>query len=250
MEGQSGIKTVRLSRRLKQLAAMVSRGNSVADVGCDHGLLSVYLVQQGISSRVIAMDVRKGPLSGAREHVRAYGLEEYIELRLSDGLGAFTSGEADTLICAGMGGRLMQRILSAEPLKTRSFRELILQPQSELAEFRRFLRTEGYVIIQENILYEEGQYYFPIKAVYTPEAQQRPASLEGFCRQELLDAYGELLIRQREPVLVRYLEHRKRQLLKLSERLEGSDAERASDRLSEISRELSGIEDVLTWMET
>ena len=80
-------------------------------MGCDHGWVSVYLVQQGISPRVLAMDVRRGPLSRAQQHIRQRGLEAYIETRLSDGVAALEAGEADTVLCAGMGGRLMQRIL-------------------------------------------------------------------------------------------------------------------------------------------
>ena len=94
---------------------MVSNGNSVCDVGCDHGFVSIYLVASGISPHVIAMDVRKGPLSRADEHIQAYKMENYIETRLSDGLAAYRAGEAQTLIVAGMGGPLMLRILESYP---------------------------------------------------------------------------------------------------------------------------------------
>ncbi|MDE6213453.1 MAG: class I SAM-dependent methyltransferase, partial [Lachnospiraceae bacterium] len=72
--------------------------------------------------------------------------------RLSDGLHKYKIGEADTLICAGMGGGLMTRILANEKEKTDSFRELVLQPQSELEQFRRFLRENGYRIQDEEIV--------------------------------------------------------------------------------------------------
>ena len=103
---------VELSARLQALADMVTPGSRVCDVGCDHGYVSIYLIQHQISSRVIAMDVRSGPLSRCCEHVMQYGLQEYIESRLSDGLLNLRPGEADTMICAGMGGRLMRRILT------------------------------------------------------------------------------------------------------------------------------------------
>ena len=117
---------------------MVTAGNVVCDVGCDHGFVPIYLVQQGISPRVLAMDLREGPLRAAREHVAVYGLESRIETRLSDGLHNYEKGEADTLVCAGMGGGLMMRILAKDREKTASFRELVLQPQSEIEKFRRF----------------------------------------------------------------------------------------------------------------
>ena len=100
-----------LSKRLQAVASMVTAGNRVCDIGCDHGFVPICLVQQKISPGALAMDVREGPLSQARMHIAACGLETYIETRLSDGLAAFRMGEADTLICAGMCGRLMMRIL-------------------------------------------------------------------------------------------------------------------------------------------
>lgn len=154
-----------LSKRLQTVADMVTRGNRVCDVGCDHGYVSIYLVKQGISPGVLAMDVRPGPLGAAKEHVAEQDLADKIETRLSDGLHNYNIGEAHSLICAGMGGRLMQRILEEDKDKTDSFRELILQPQSELEEFRRFLRENAYLIQEEEILEEDGKFYQVIRAV-------------------------------------------------------------------------------------
>ena len=102
-----------LSKRLQVIADMIPEGGVLADVGCDHGFLDIYLVQTGKIQGAIAMDVRKGPLAAATAHVREAGLENRIETRLSDGLEAMMPGEAATLVCAGMGGPLMQRILRA-----------------------------------------------------------------------------------------------------------------------------------------
>lgn len=215
-------KTVAISRRMKMLADLVTKGSIAADVGCDHAFLSIYLVQTGKCPGCLAMDVRKGPLSGAREHVAAYGLEEYIETRLSDGLAAYQIGEAQTLVCAGMGGRLMERILTEGGEKTRSFAELILQPQSEIPELRRFLREEGFVILQEDAVIDEGKYYFAIKAAYgmrhpvaEPSGKQLSIPDPGDAQksgrvltEQLHDRFGERLLSDRHPVLWQYLSHR------------------------------------------
>ena len=128
-----------LSNRMQALTDMVTPGTVITDVGCDHGFVSVYLVQKGISPRVIAMDVRSGPLEHDREHIREYGLEDRIETRLSDGLHSLKTGEAAGMICAGMGGPLMEKILTEGREQAKEFRELILQPQSEIPHFRTFL---------------------------------------------------------------------------------------------------------------
>lgn len=214
------MRLITLSKRLRTVAGMVTKGSRVCDVGCDHGFVPVYLVQQGISPRVLAMDLREGPLRAAREHVAAFGMEGKISTRLSDGLHNYKPNEADTLICAGMGGGLMQRILGAEREKTDSFRELILQPQSEIEQFRRFLRVNAYEILAEEILEEDGKFYQVIKAaghgategqadteaedaVSIPQASDDRAKDE-LCKLE--DRYGPILLRKRTPVFLSFLE--------------------------------------------
>lgn len=159
------MRPVVLSKRLQAVAAMVTAGNSVCDVGCDHGFVPIYLVRQGISPRVLAMDVRSGPLSAAKEHIAEHGLDSLIETRLSDGLHNYNIGEAQTLICAGMGGGLMMRILSDSAEKASSFHELILQPQSEIEQFRAGLRGMGYCITDENMIEEDGKFYPMMKVI-------------------------------------------------------------------------------------
>jgi len=187
--------SVVLSRRLQSLVAMVSPGKCVADVGCDHGFVSIYLVQQGISPKVLAMDVRQGPLSRAEEHIREYGLEDYIETRLSDGLLEFREGEAESLVCAGMGGKLMMKILTESESKAKSLDELILQPQSELPAFRRFLKESGYRTLDENIVCEDGKFYFLFKVRFEKEPVLGHES-ERETEQVLYEKYGELLLKR------------------------------------------------------
>ena len=113
----------------------------------------------------IAMDVRKGPLSRAQEHIRQYGLEEYIQTRLSDGLEGLKAGEGDTLVIAGMGGPLMERILTDGRSVRNSFSELILQPQSDIPHFRRFIQSEGWEITEEKMVEEDGKFYPMMRVV-------------------------------------------------------------------------------------
>ncbi len=235
-------KEVELSARMQALADLITPGNVVCDVGCDHGFLSIYLVQQKISPRVIAMDVRRGPLSRCAEHVEQYGLEQYITMRLSDGLEKLVSGEADTVVCAGMGGRLMQRILTQGQDKTTGLKELILQPQSELKTFRGFLRNQGYRIVKENMIEEEGKFY-PMMKVIPPGTQDVDSTPADFIdmEQSVYDRFGKRLLTEANPVLYRFLKQRETLLLGIRESIPAASQAGAGERLGEIDAELADI---------
>lgn len=114
---------MQISKRLEAVASFVEQGSVIADVGCDHGYIPIYLYQKGMIPKAIAMDVNKGPLERAEIHIREYGLGEYITTRLSDGVRALKPNEADAVVIAGMGGALMEKIIEEgeETLKSVSY---------------------------------------------------------------------------------------------------------------------------------
>ncbi len=230
-------RTVALSRRMQAAADMVSKGNRVCDVGCDHGYVSIWLLQSGKVPSALAMDVNDGPLQRAAEHVRRYGVEKYITLRLSDGLSAYRIGEADTLICAGMGGRLLMDILTREPDKTKDFKELVLQPQSEVPLFRKFLREKGYIFLEEDMILEEGKFY-PLMKVKLSESGDLRAEVKR--EEKMEDLLGPLLLKKRHPVLFAFIKKEISVKEKILDRLKMQEAnDRNEERKRELQKELT-----------
>ena len=191
-----------LSKRLTAVAGLVTEGASVADIGTDHGYIPIHLIEQNLSPKVIAMDINKGPLERARIHIAGYGMSDRIETRLSDGLAAVKPKEVEEMIVAGMGGGLVIHILNEDPAKTRSLKELILQPQSELAKVRRYLEEHRFRIVAEDMVEEDGKYYPMMKVIPT---EQKGLYAEGVPAAEEELEYGKYLLEKGHPVMGEYL---------------------------------------------
>ena len=186
---------VKLSDRLENVAELITPGLRVADVGCDHGYLSIYLMQKQIAKSVIASDVRKGPLSKAAENINTYDMNDKIDLRLSDGLEKISRGEVDCVVMSGMGGNLMMEILEKGKDALADVHELILQPQSEIRGLRHYLQDNGFMIISESMVYEDNKYYPMMKAV------REQMNWDN----EIYFIYGKILLREQNPVLHQFL---------------------------------------------
>lgn len=219
-----------LSKRLAAVAGLVSAGRTAADIGTDHGYIPIYLVESGICPKAFAMDVRKGPLERAREHITGHGLGNYIEMRLSDGLSALTPGEADCMIAAGMGGNLIIRILEEGREALSQMEECILQPQSEITKVRAYLETNGYVSVREDMVYEDGKYYPMMKM------QKASGAVKAYTEMEY--RYGRLLLEQKHPVLKEFLEREVAGKEKILRDLAGRPGSRIREREEELRAEL------------
>lgn len=157
-----------ISARLLACANFVGRGNRVADIGCDHGYLSIHLLTNGIASSCIASDVNEGPLESARRNARKFGVAEKIEFYLSDGVQQIPR-DFDTLVCAGMGADTMIHILESAPwLKDKRY-TLVLQCQSKTPALRRYLSENGWRIYEEAVLRDGRFLYTIMETGFCPE---------------------------------------------------------------------------------
>ena len=228
---------MQLSKRLQAVANLVTPGIRLADIGTDHGYVPIWLYEQGRIPSALAMDLREGPLQRAKEHIRMHGLDEKIKTRLSDGLEKLLPGEADSIVIAGMGGMLVVKILTQGQAVLDSIQELILQPQSDLDAVREYLHRMGFVIVQEEMVFEEGKYYPMMKAVHGENTDDR----------KIWFLYGRLLLENRHPVLESYLQKEYDSCCKLLEKLSKTATEVSSRRCEELLEKKHLIEEALAF---
>lgn len=239
-----------LSKRLEKVIALAGQGKVAADIGTDHARVPIELVRRGRFEKVIASDVRPGPLEKARENIaeaqRGIGEAQKssvearsgsaeagipqgsIELRLGDGLKTLAPGEADVILICGMGGPLMERLLAESRPAVRVARQLILGPQSDVPHFRRFLRTQRLKVEEERLVEEEGKYYFLLRV----QPLQKGESLPKEAPYEL--DYGGSLLQNNDLTLKSYLEKEKFQLSDVLRRIGTADSESAQQRRKEV----------------
>ncbi len=238
-----------LSKRLQMVADCVSPNSLVADVGCDHAYISIYLVENEIAKRSVALDINEGPLQKAMENVKDANLSDRISIRLSNGLEKLCPGEANSIVIAGMGGILMMQILSRGLDCVNAANELILQPQSEAEKVREYLHKLNFSICEENMCIDDGKYYVVIHAKKEEEVSIVKEEEVSIVNKEEVSVvkrtyhkYGELLLKERHPILKEYLlkEIQKAKLIQAS--LLEHPSEKNNIRYEEMIEELKMLE--------
>jgi len=148
-----------LGARLTAASSYVRENSVLADIGCDHALLPVYLALQGRIRLAYACDVAQKPLEKAKEAIMQYGVAGRVVPLLTNGLkGLEDKGITDITVC-GMGGELAAEILKrADFVKNPSVR-LIFQPMRRSFVLREYLLLSGFNIISESLCEEDGRVY-------------------------------------------------------------------------------------------
>ena len=220
-----------MSKRIEKLVELFPGACSVADIGCDHGYTSILLAKAGKAEKIIACDIGQAPLESAKKNILHEGLTDRIECRLGDGLKPIKPFEVEAVLLSGMGGPLMRQILEK---RIEEFSFAVLSPQSDFANFRRFL-FDRMKIVKEEYLEEGGKFYrlFLARKKQSPESQEieqeekqeerenEPKKKEDkkeFCRTAEEWEYGWLPLQEKDPVLKRMLEKEEKQYKEILEK--------------------------------
>ena len=260
---------IKLSDRLQMIADEIKKGETVADIGTDHGLLPIFLYESGRCPKVILGDINKGPLEKAREnialHFGADALDDdgnhacggALALRLGSGLEPVAFGETDAVVIAGMGGILMTEILGLDLNHTKSFKKLILQPRNGSHKLRWWLKQNGFVITAEHLVVER-KYICEIitvepDQVTTDPAAESPAAivLPEDIPDEALDLeISPLLYEMKDPLLVPFIKNK----IRIEEKVvgfvsEGSGEGEGHERIAAANKRLAALRAKLTLAE-
>jgi tRNA (adenine22-N1)-methyltransferase len=246
----SGCVPVKLGARLALVAAYVPLDARLADIGTDHALLPLHLLEEGRVDKALGTDRGAGPLLAAERNRSQSAYGDWLELRQGDGLSPLAAGEADTLVFAGIGGETVLQILrNGAPAVLAAVHTLVIQPQSQERKLRTQLHTE-WQVERAALVSEEGRIYTvlrferrrepPTEAFYSealpylpwrPEALPAPHAslalkLAGSFSTPVLAAGGALLAaafaaesEQRQKVLQRRRRSERAELIAETERL-------------------------------
>ncbi len=195
---------MKINNRLKTIGDLVPLSSYPLDIGCDHALLSIYLVKEKGLSKVVASDNKSGPLKKAKENVDFYKVSDKVKLLKSEGLDSYTKG-IDTITISGMGGLNINKILDDNKKYLKNIDTLILSPNNYSLAVKRKLIKFGYhiedeVLVKEkNIIYEilvfkKGRKYYSYKKLFLgPILMTKKDNLTKEYYQNILDTKKSLL---------------------------------------------------------
>ncbi|MBE3585571.1 tRNA (adenine(22)-N(1))-methyltransferase [Desulfofundulus thermocisternus] len=226
---------MRLTRRLAAIAAYVPPGAVVADIGTDHALLPIYLVAKGICPKAVATELNAGPYRSARTAVHQHGLDSKIDVRRGDGLQPLSPGEAQVIVLAGLGGNTIREILAASPEVLAASRRLILQPMADEGNLRLWLVKNGWRLVDETLVEDDGRLYMVMVAEPGPEKVSDSFILE----------IGPRLVEKKHPLLPVYIHKLISEYQHILESLARSNSPRTENKFREITTRLARLQEVL-----
>ena len=155
---------IKLSNRLEAISSLIPNNSKVIDIGCDHGLLDIYLYQKKISNKIIASDINQNALNNAKENIKKNKLENIIETRLGNGLDTLNeTDDIDTIIISGMGAHTAVGIIKKNIEKLKKIKTIVIQSNTKIEFLRKEITKLNYIISDELLVEDNKKIYTIIK---------------------------------------------------------------------------------------
>ncbi len=210
---------INLSKRLSVIADMITDSNIVNDIGCDHALLDIYLLQSKKVKKVVASDITPGALNQAKSNVKKYDVKE-IDLRLGDGLNTINdSDKVDTVVLSGLGNIKINNILNENKKLLNNINTIIIQSNTMPDMIRSEVIKLGYkidderLVLENNIIYEIIKFTKGFKKYSKKEIYYGPILLKN--KSELFCKKINKEIEKQENILNRLPKNKRLEKLKI-----------------------------------
>ena len=227
---------LRIGERLQTVASMVPVCHTMADIGTDHGYVPACLALSGQCRCVIASDIAEGPCQAATETRNKYKLYNEMEVRMAPGLQGLRTGEAETVVIAGMGGATIAGILEESPEIAASVTTFVLQPMNAAGLLRRWLTQHGYHIAGEALCKENKHIYSIIKAVHGGGKQDL---------SPLEEEFGPCILEKRPALWQEYIEGKAEHFRRLLRQMAASPAAVNSIKYNDLKKLLAQVDGLI-----
>ncbi|MDO5718965.1 MAG: class I SAM-dependent methyltransferase [Tissierellia bacterium] len=225
------------SERLKCILSLIKDEEIIADIGTDHGLLPLMLLEKNSIKKIYATDISSKSLEKLFEKIGDQNTDR-LEIRVTDGLKGLENPYPDLAVIAGMGSRLIIKILDSSSNILKNIKTFIFQPNTKVDELRVYLHENGFSIEEEKTIVEEGRYYNIIRAIHGIEKYDK----ESFYK------YGKILLENKDLATREYLESELRRYYSLESKIDNIDI-KAEGRSREIRNEIEIIKEALNYYE-
>lgn len=222
-----------LDQRLSAIVDLVGRADTVVDVGCDHGYVANYLVEEKLAKKVYATDISKPSLRKNERFAYMRGNDQRVISLLGDGLVPLKDKDYDLVIIAGMGGDLIIKIIE-EAFDQVKNKTLVLQPMTQRDSLRKYLVAKGFKIQEEKIVRDKNKFYEIMKFI--------PGSDQGSTCDYL---FGQNLLEEKDPVLKEYLEDLLEKTESYIKKASQSQSPKAIERRENLEREVKLYKELL-----
>ncbi len=193
---------IKISKRLEIISSLIPMDSNVLDVGCDHGLLDIYICQKGIAKKIIASDINDNALSNAKKNIGNNNLTSHIETRLGNGLDVLNDNDnINTIIISGMGAHTIIGILKNNLEKLKDIETIIIQSNTKLFFLRKEITKLNYLIDNEIMIEDNKKVYTIIKLI---------KGKKKYTKKELY--FGPILLKNNNKI---FQEYNKKELEKL-----------------------------------